>query len=62
MLDDEAERLVVYLSFVLDLKPAAIHGRHPGRFGSMADVYRVKRNALDRLRRSPEIRALGGES
>jgi DNA-directed RNA polymerase specialized sigma24 family protein len=57
-LADEAERLVVYLSFARGLKPGAIWERHRDRFSSVADVYRVKRNALDHLRRSPEIRAL----
>lgn len=57
-LDDHAERLVVYLSFGLGMKPASISQKHPGQFASAADVYRVKRNALGRLRRSPEILAL----
>jgi DNA-directed RNA polymerase specialized sigma24 family protein len=60
-LEDEAERLVIYLSFVLDLKPGTIHERYPDRFGSVAEVYRIKRNAIDRLRRSAEIRALVGQ-
>jgi hypothetical protein len=55
VLDDPDERLVVYLSFALGLKPGAIHDRHRDRFESTADVYRTKRNAIDRLRRSPEI-------
>jgi hypothetical protein len=54
-LDDRGERLVVYLSFALGMKPSAIHARHPERFGSVAAVYQLKRNAIDRLRRSPEI-------
>jgi DNA-directed RNA polymerase specialized sigma24 family protein len=57
-LTDEAERLVVYLSYARGLKPSAIWARHSDRFASVADVHRVKRNALDHLRRSPEIRAL----
>jgi hypothetical protein len=55
-LPDEAARLVVYLSLVRDLKPRAIQACHPGRFASVADVYRVKRNALDCLRRSAAVR------
>jgi hypothetical protein len=55
VLDDRAERLVVYLSFGLGLKPAAIHARHPDRFCCVGEVYQLKRNAIDRLRRSPEI-------
>jgi DNA-directed RNA polymerase specialized sigma24 family protein len=61
-LEDEAERLVVYLSFALGLTPSLICRRHPGRFASVTDVYRIKRNAIDRLRRSPEIRALIADS
>jgi hypothetical protein len=56
-LNDEAERRVAYLSLVRDLKPAEIYRRHPELYASVADVYRVKRNLLERLRRSPEIRA-----
>jgi hypothetical protein len=52
---DEAERLVVYCSFALDLKPREIFERNPGRYPSVADVYRIKRNVLERLRRNPRI-------
>jgi hypothetical protein len=54
---DETERQVAYLSFARDLKPADIYHRAPHLFASVADVYRIKRNLLDRLRRNPEIRA-----
>lgn len=57
-LRDEAERIVARLCLALDLKPREVYERHPERFASVADVYRVKRNLLDRLRRSPAIRAL----
>lgn len=59
-LQDEVERLVVYLSFALDLKPGEIQARYPEHYASVADVYRVKRNVLERLRRSDEIRAFLG--
>ena len=52
---DETERLVLYWSFVLDLKPGEIHSRSPERYPTVADVYRIKRNVLDRLRRSPRL-------
>jgi DNA-directed RNA polymerase specialized sigma24 family protein len=55
-LQDESERLVFRLSFVLDLRPREIHERSPDRYSTVAEVYRIKRNVLDRLRRSPEIR------
>jgi len=56
-LDDAAERLAVYLSFALGMKPGQMHERHPERFATVDDAYRIKRNALDRLRRSHAIRA-----
>ncbi len=59
-LQDDSERVVVRLSFSLDLKPGEIQRLHPERFPSTAEVYRIKRNVLDRLRRSREIRELVG--
>ncbi len=59
-LQDEVERLVVYLSYALDLKPGEIQARYPEHYASVADVYRIKRNVLERLRRSDEIRAFLG--
>jgi DNA-directed RNA polymerase specialized sigma24 family protein len=53
---DEAERTVTYLSFALDLKPQEIQERHPALYPAVADVYRIKRNVIDRLRRSAAIR------
>ena len=57
-LPDQGERLVVYLSFALDMRPGEIHRRHSDRYPTAADVYRVKRSALDRLRRSAAMRSL----
>jgi hypothetical protein len=56
-LQGEAERVVALLSFARDLKPSEIFSRHPALYESVADVYRIKRNILERLRRSPEVRA-----
>jgi hypothetical protein len=56
-LQSEAEQKVAYFSFARDLKPAEIARRHPSLFRDVADVYRVKRNLIERLRRSAEIRA-----
>ena len=49
--------MVAYLSFARELKPSEIFGRHPGLYASVADVYRIKRNLIERLRRSPQVRA-----
>jgi hypothetical protein len=56
-LQDEGEQIVAYLSFARGLKPAEIYQRYPNLYASVGDVYRVKRNVIDRLRRSAEIRA-----
>lgn len=53
---DEAERLVAYLCWVLDMRPREICALHPDRFTTVAEVYSVKRNLLDRLRRNPRVR------
>jgi hypothetical protein len=58
--DDPAARRVVYLSFARDLSPREIQARDPDRYPTVAEVYRIKRNAMDRLRRAPALRALAG--
>jgi DNA-directed RNA polymerase specialized sigma24 family protein len=55
-LADETERRVIYLRLALGLAPREVQRREPDRFATVGDVYRIYRNALDRLRRSPEIR------
>lgn len=55
-LHDTSERVVAHLSFVLEYPPREIFERHRELFASVAEVYRVKRNVLDRLRRSPAVR------
>lgn len=57
-LNDESERIVVYSSFVLGLTPRAIFAEHSTMFGSINDVYNVKRNVLGRLGRNAELRQM----
>jgi hypothetical protein len=54
-LRDESERLVAQLSFISGLSPREIYARHADRFAEIEEVYRVKRNVVDRLRRSQVI-------
>jgi hypothetical protein len=54
-LADPTEHLVARLSFIAGLSPREILARHPHRFGDVSDVYRIKRNMIDRLRRSHAI-------
>lgn len=55
---DEAERLVAALCLSLDMKPREVQARHPAVFASVDDVYRVKRDLLERLQRGATIREL----
>jgi DNA-directed RNA polymerase specialized sigma24 family protein len=55
-LRDDRERTVVFLKFVLRLRSAEIQARYPDLFPSITDVYRISRNVLDRLRRSPDMK------
>lgn len=57
-LNDEIERVVVYSSFILGLTPRAIFARWNNLFGSINDVYNVKRNVLGRLGRNAQIRQM----
>lgn len=52
---DESELLVARLSFIQGLKPGEIREHYPERYADIADVYRIKRNLLERLRRDATI-------
>jgi hypothetical protein len=58
LLNDDAERAVVIGSFLLGLKPGEIYDDRPDLFGSVGDVYNVKRNVLTRLSRNSDLRRL----
>lgn len=55
---DPQELLVARLSFVSGLTPRDIITRHPEKFQDVYDVYRTKRNMIERLRRSAALRQL----
>jgi hypothetical protein len=52
---DETELLVATLSFIHALKPREICEQYPDRVAGVVEVYRIKRNLLDRLRRDETI-------
>jgi DNA-directed RNA polymerase specialized sigma24 family protein len=54
--NDERDHLLARLIFLASLKPRQIAERFPEIFPDVAEVYRVKRNLLDRLHRDPIIR------
>jgi hypothetical protein len=57
-LQGEKERRVLYDSFFRDLKPRELYAKYQDLFSDVHEVYRAKRNILDRLRRDPEFRKL----
>ncbi|MCB0077632.1 MAG: hypothetical protein KDD73_09405 [Anaerolineales bacterium] len=48
-LNDDLERLVVRYSFLMALPPRDIFAKFPQHFGAVSDVYRIKRNVINRL-------------
>jgi len=61
-LNDYKERLVIYGSFVLALKPQEIYDLFQNRFDDVDEIYRVKQNVISRFRRDSEFRKfLGGD-
>jgi DNA-directed RNA polymerase specialized sigma24 family protein len=57
-LQDDKERLVVYGSFVLGLKPRELCAQYEGRFRDVREVYRVKENVLARLQRDAALQRM----
>jgi DNA-directed RNA polymerase specialized sigma24 family protein len=57
-LQNDQERMVVYGSFVLGLKPRELYAQHRKTFNHVKEVYRVKQNLLARLRRDDELGVL----
>lgn len=56
---DEKEAIVLQFSFVYGFKPSEIYATYPDRFDSMDEIYRTKRNLLNRLRRNPIMQQFG---
>lgn len=56
-LASKREGLLLYLTYVQGLTPQQIRTYHRAQFPDVDEIYRLKRNVLQRLRRSPEILA-----
>lgn len=54
-LNGEDERMLIYLAYVHGMKPSEISIQHNKLFPSVEDVYRIKRNVLERLRRNRRL-------
>jgi DNA-directed RNA polymerase specialized sigma24 family protein len=55
---NDDERLVLRLSFAAGLSPREIRALHPERFADVSEVYRLKRNLIERLRRNQALQEL----
>jgi hypothetical protein len=61
-LNGEDERLLIYLAYVQGMKPSEICSQHRQFFPTVDDVYRIKRNVLERLRRNRRLQSLFKQS
>ncbi len=59
-LHDEAERVVVFSSFIMGLKPGDICHQRPDLFPCVNDVYNTKRSVIGRLSRDQQLRRMLG--
>lgn len=57
-LNGEDERLLIYLAYIHGMKPGEISSQHRRLFPTVDDVYRIKRNVLERLRRNRRLQLL----
>jgi DNA-directed RNA polymerase specialized sigma24 family protein len=57
-LNGDEERVLIYLAYVQGMKPGEISALHRRLFPSVDDVYRIKRNVLERLRRNRRLQAM----
>ena len=57
-LNGEDERILIYLAYVQGMKPSEISSQHRKLFPTVEDVYRIKRNVLERLRRNRRLQTL----
>ena len=57
-LNGEHERILMYLAYGQGMKPGEISSQHTRLFPTVQDVYRIKRNVLERLRRNRRLQLL----
>jgi DNA-directed RNA polymerase specialized sigma24 family protein len=55
-LKDDKERLVVKASYGWAMKPGEILEAYAGSFTDIDEIYRIKQNILERLKRDPDLR------
>lgn len=57
-LNGEDEHVLIYLAYVHGMKPGEICSQYRRLFPTVDDVYRIKRNVLERLRRNKRLQAI----
>ncbi len=57
-LNGEDERMLIYLAYIQGMKPSEISSQHRRFFPAVDDVYRIKRNVLERLRRNRRLQMM----
>jgi len=57
-LNGEDERVLIYLAYIHGMKPGEISTQHKRLFPTVDDVYRIKRNVLERLRRNRRLQTM----
>lgn len=55
LLTNERERRVAYLHFHCNLKPREIMHYCPGKFSNEEEIYRIKRNIMERITRNSDM-------
>lgn len=53
---DPKEQVIAHACLALQMKPAEVFKEYPGVFESVREIYRVKQNLLERLRRDQDLR------
>ncbi len=62
-LKSESEAALIHDMFVMSLKPRQILEQRPGLFKDIKQIYRIRENVIDRLRRDDDLAAfLGGDA
>jgi DNA-directed RNA polymerase specialized sigma24 family protein len=55
LIRDEKESIILRGSFLYGLRPSEIYDANPDQFESLDELYQIKRNLLNRLRRHPRV-------
>jgi len=58
-LNDDKERLMLYLQLELELKPAEVVRRYPDQFPNAREVYKIRDRIIHRLSQDPVLQDLG---